>query len=259
MEKKINLGSALGISNRSEYLQMPADKNALWTGNVQSHKADKAGQHFDLRLNDPKTQYAYSWAIRSLPAPGEKTLAIEQPTHTKSYMGWSGIIESGYGAGTVASLFHDKIEVLESSPGKITFNTYGPGQKVSRYMLMRMDNKEWLLYNYTATVDTPLIPKHKRSYKEIPYNVVETNHKDEWFAPKMDGAHNTILLRPEKRVDVYSHSLSKKGPERIDHSYRTDLYKVISPSEFGVTVLRSELYLPKQESATVGSLLTTDV
>ena len=250
---------AKGIPDRTKFLQMPTTKNTEWTGNIQSHQANKAGKHFDLRLNDPKTSHAYSWAVRNFPGPGEKTLAVEQPTHSKSYMGWSGIIESGYGAGTVDSLFHDKVEVLESSPDRITFNVYGPGQKVSRYMLMRMDGKEWLLYNYTATDTTPLIPRTKRSYKEIQYKDVRTDFDDEWFAPKMDGAHNTVMLRPNKRIDVYSHRLSKKGPERIDHTYRTDLYKVKSPEEAGITVLRSELYLPQQESAVVGGLLTSSV
>lgn len=250
---------AVGIPDRSKYFHMPVTKNTSWTGNIQSHKADRAGQHFDLRLNDPETNHAYSWAIRSLPGPGEKVLAVEQPTHSKDYMGWSGIIESGYGKGTVDSVFHDKVEVLDSSPDRITFNVYGPSQKVSRYVLMRTDEKQWLLYNYTATTSTPLIPNYKRSYKEIEYDKVETNRDDEWFAPKMDGAHNTVLLRPEKRVDVYSYRISKKGPERIDHSYRTDLYKVKSPKELGVTVLRSELYLPKQDSAVVGGLLTPTV
>jgi len=259
MAKKKEPKRALGIPDRSKFFHMPVTRDILWTGNIQSHKAERAGKHFDLRLNDPKTSHAYSWAVRNLPAPGEKTLAIEQPTHTKNYMGWSGVIDSGYGKGTVNSVFHDKVEVLESSPDRITFNVYGPGQKVSRYMLMRMDGKDWLLYNYTATTSTPLIPDYKRSYKEIEYDKVETNRDDEWMAPKMDGAHNTVLLRPEKRVDVYSHRLSKKGPERIDHSYRTDLYKEKSPKDLGVTVLRSELYLPGKESSDVGGLMTANV
>lgn len=75
---------ALGISDRSKFFHMPVTRDNLWTGNIQSHKAKRAGPHFDLRLNDPKTSHAYSWAVRNLPAPGEKTLAIEQPTHTKN-------------------------------------------------------------------------------------------------------------------------------------------------------------------------------
>ena len=51
---------AKGIPDRSKYLQMPVTKNNEWLGNIQSHKANKAGQHFDLRINDPKTSHAYS-------------------------------------------------------------------------------------------------------------------------------------------------------------------------------------------------------
>lgn len=59
--------------------------------------------------------------------------------------------------------------MLKSAPDKVYFNVYR-GSDVTRYMLMRMEGKDWLLYNYTPTVKTKDIPDYKRSYKKIPFN-----------------------------------------------------------------------------------------
>ena len=250
---------AKGIPSRTTFHKMPKMRNSTWLGNIQKHEAKRAGLHFDLRLNDPNTSRAYSWAIRNLPGPGEKALAVEQPTHTKEYMGWKGNIDKGYGAGKVSNVFYDRIEVLESSPDRVTFNMYGPGQRVQRYMIMRTSGKDWLLYNYTATSKDKLIPDYKPKYKELKIKELDMDSKEQVIAPKMDGAHTTVVLRPNKRIDAYSYRLSKKHPTRIDHSYRTDLYKVRSPKSLGTTVLRGEFYLPKQNGSVVGGLLNTNV
>ena len=54
---------------------------------------------------------------------GEKVLAVEQPTHTAEYMGFSGEIAEGYGAGVVKSKILEKVEILDAKPDKITFNS----------------------------------------------------------------------------------------------------------------------------------------
>lgn len=95
--------------------------------------------------------------------------------------------------------------------------------------------------------------------KEIKMKDVKVDDPKQILAPKFDGAHTTVIMRPDKRLDVYSYRLSKKRPQRIDHTYRTDLYKVRSPKELGTTVVRSELYLPLENSSTVGGLLNTNV
>jgi hypothetical protein len=248
----------LGIPDKTIFKRMPSTKETEWSLNVQQHDAKRAGKHFDLRLNDPNTNHAYSWALRSLPASGQKVLAIEQPTHSKDYMGWSGVIESGYGAGKVRSKIFDKIEVLDSTPDRITFNAYGPGQKVTRYLLTRTSGKQWLLFNYTKVKD-PNIPDYKPKMKHMEIGKIDLTDTSQVIAPKADGAHTTISIRPNKRLDVYSYRLSKKRPERIDHTYRTDLYKLRGPKELGNTVIRSELYLPRQSAAITAGLLNTDV
>jgi hypothetical protein len=70
-------------------------------------------------------------------------MAIEQPTHTESYVGWSGTISKGYGKGTVRSIVKEPIEVLEATVNKVVFNIY-TGNSATRYLLKRTGSKEWL-------------------------------------------------------------------------------------------------------------------
>ena len=247
----------IGIPDKSKFVSLPiVTKEATWKLNIQFHEAKKAGPHYDLRLNDGSGN-AFSWALRSIPAPGQKQLAVEQPTHSKEYMGFSGIIEEGYGAGKVTSEVLEDVEVLEASPGKILFNKYN-GKEVTRYMLKSMGGKQWFLFNYTALADDVRIPDKKRKYKEIKIKDAVTSDKNEVFAPKIDGAHNLFVLKPGKRIDVFSYRKSKNMKTRIDHSYKTDLYKVRSPKDLGETIVRGELYIPGQESTTVGGVLNAN-
>ena len=243
----------VGIPDRNRFASVPSTSISRWTGSVQHHKAKKAGPHYDLRLQPPGTSDALSWAVRNFPGPGQKTLAVEQPTHEASYMSYEGKIESGYGAGEVTNMFLDKIDVLESGTDKILFNMYR-GQSVSRYMLKRTGEKNWLLYNYTGQTGEQ-VPDYKPKYKSIKLDSLKINRGDEVWAPKVDGAHNTVLIRPEKRLDVYSFRRSKKSGGRIDHTYKTDLYKIRGPRQLGNTVVRTELYIPGQSSAVIGGVL----
>ncbi|KKM21011.1 hypothetical protein LCGC14_1639780, partial [marine sediment metagenome] len=243
----------IGIPNIKRFQNIPSSFESRWTGNVQYHQAKKAGPHYDLRLSPPGSSDAFSWAVRNFPGPGQKTLAVEQPTHEASYMGFEGEIETGYGAGKITSIFLDKIDVLESSSDKILFNMYR-GQTVSRYMLKKTSDKNWLLYNYTGQTGED-VPDYKPSYKSIKVNALRIGKGDEVWAPKIDGAHNTVVIRPDKRLDVYSYRLSKKTGEQIDHTYKTDLYKIRGPRQLGNTIVRTELYIPGQDSATIGGVL----
>jgi len=247
----------IGIPDRSRFSSIPSTSTSGWKGNIQYHQAKKAGPHYDLRLSPPGSSDALSWAVRNFPGPGQKTKAIEQPTHESSYMGWEGKIESGYGAGTVKSMFFDKVEVLESKSDKILFNLYR-GQGVFRYMLLKTSGKDWLLYNYTGQTGEK-VPDYKPHYKSIKIEQLKSDHKDEVWAPKLDGAHNTVVIRPNKRLDTYSYRVSKKSGGQIDHSYRTDLYKTRGPVDLGNTVVRTELYLPGKDSSTLGGILNSNV
>ena len=136
---------APGIPDKRRFSPIRAAKNESWTYVLQAHKAERAGPHLDLRLGDPKTQVAHSFAFNSkgFPAPGQRTLVLEQPDHTLPYMKFKGRIEKGYGAGTVAIAQHGKARILDSEPGKIHFLAAG-----RRYVLVatpKYKPRSWLL------------------------------------------------------------------------------------------------------------------
>ena len=82
-----------------------------------------------------------------MPKPGEKVLAVQQPTHSADYIGFKGVIPQGYGAGPVNIQSRKKAKVLRSSPERITFQM-GPGL----YTLVKTKGKGdrgWLLINRT--------------------------------------------------------------------------------------------------------------
>lgn len=126
-----------------------------WMLAVQEHKAERAGKHYDLRLVDPWTGQAHSWAIpkAKLPAPGDKALAIQTPTHTADYAlrfgaGAPKPILKGYGKGTVQIKHKEPVQVLEASPEKVKFQRRVDGNEED-YVLFRTKDDSWLLRNMT--------------------------------------------------------------------------------------------------------------
>jgi DNA ligase D-like protein (predicted 3'-phosphoesterase) len=135
---------AKGIPDRDLYRPIP-QKKGVWDYVVQEHHAHRAGKHYDLRLSPDR--HAYSWALRRLPKePGQKVLAVEQPTHTRKYMDWEGNIPAGYGAGDVQKIGRGEVEVVETSANKIIFNKY-VGKQTREYIMIRTSDKHWLLMN----------------------------------------------------------------------------------------------------------------
>ena len=104
-----------------------------WTLSTSTHTAVRAGKHIDLRLVDPQTDRAHSWALPSakMPGPGEQVLAIPQPVHSAAYALRRGEweIPSGYGQGKVKSDRIEPVEIVSARPTKIKFNTDGRRQQ----------------------------------------------------------------------------------------------------------------------------------
>lgn len=257
----------LGIPDITKILLPPEGSDQKWKLNVQEHRAKRAGLHFDIRLNPPNSTSAHSWASRyPLPLPGNKLRVFEQPTHSSDYMGWEGTIEDEpdplkprvYGAGDVRSILLEDAHVIESNPDKILFNLY-KGNDVERYSLIRSSGKTWVLSNYTRTTADKLVPDYKPKYSKHDLKDLHLTSEQEVLAPKVDGAHNTVIIRPNKRIDVYSYRKRKNKSTRIDHTYKTDLYKIRAPRELGTTVVRTELYIPgNDDSAEVTGILNSN-
>ncbi len=136
---------APGIPDKKRFSPLPTVRGGAWRYVLHSHRAERAGPHLDLRLGNPDTGVAHSWAFKGkgLPAPGQRTLVIEQPDHTLEYMGFKGKIEKGYGKGVVGIAQKGKANVLDSEPGKIHFRAGG-----RRYVLIETPKykpRSWLL------------------------------------------------------------------------------------------------------------------
>ena len=135
---------APGIPDKGKFRSIPTRDKHETNLNIQHHEAPRAGTHWDLRIQDLEEPVAYSWAIPKamLPKePGDKLLAVRQPDHRAAYMGWSGLIENGYGKGKVTSTFLGPISVESSTPGRVQFT-----HDSKEYLLHRTANrKNWLI------------------------------------------------------------------------------------------------------------------
>jgi hypothetical protein len=129
------------------------EKPETWTGVVQDHRAKKARRHYDLRLGDPQSGIAHSWALpkHRLPEPGDRpVLAVQTEDHSIPYMNFQGRIGQGYGSGTVRRHLRDKAEIQEARPGKVNFAMGGQD-----YAMRQVGEKVWLMRNTTESMDMP--------------------------------------------------------------------------------------------------------
>lgn len=87
---------------------------------VHEHDAKKAGLHHDLRIEI--NGVLLSFAIPKLIDEKERRLALKVEDHAISYFDFEGIIEEGYGAGTVKIYDTGACQVEQKKDGyKIEF------------------------------------------------------------------------------------------------------------------------------------------
>ncbi len=255
---------AIGLPDRHKITEIPTVGPSRWTVAVQLHDAERAGKHFDLRIVDPATGIAHSWAIPKarFPASGEKVLAIRQPDHTADYVTFSGKILAGYGKGDVKSLFSSRTDILYAGPDKVRFNVYD-GKRTEEFLLIRTDGNQWLLTNQTPQINSR-IPLSKDSYKSVPLGEVDLYNQQQILQPKYDGAHVIVDSQPGKLIRTYSYRRSASG-DLIEHTYRLrDSLGHAAPSGSKAAVLRAELigvgkdgkFLPAHK---VGGLLNSNI
>jgi hypothetical protein len=231
---------ALGLPRKSVISEIPVVSKYPAEFVVQEHNADVAGKHFDLRLGI--NGIGYSWAGKYLPGPGEKVLMTRQPDHTIPYFDFSGTIEKGYGKGTVTAFLRDKVEIMESSPSKITFYLY-PGSSVVKYTLVNTGGLQWILLNHTTSKE---IRDRLDSIKPLKYADQSSNYltrPGDIPTPKIDGASSYTILRPNKSPLVFSRRISKRNELPIEYTPKIEgVYTKKSPSSLGTTILRTEVY-----------------
>ena len=252
---------APGIPSHKKIQTIPTKKNTTWELTIHDHHAKKRGRHFDLRLGDPFTGHSHSWALKAqLPPPGSSTWAIQQPTHSLPYMDFKGIIQDGYGAGKVDIFLRDKTQILDASDDHINF-VVNKGTIPQLFTLHRIFGKKWKLFNRTLTKnDVPYAPQFKPKYKTKKYENIDIHNDDEIFMPKIDGAHNLLILpKTGQQVRVISYRKPiKNATGVIEHTFKfKDLPGFKTPKGTGGTVLRAEAFAinPETGEATEASTL----
>lgn len=150
---------APGIPRAKRMYALPIDgKDRVWTLAIQEHLARRAGKHWDLRLVDPDTGYAHSWAVpkAKLPEPGEASiLAVRTPTHTSNYalnFGDKGPreISKGYGRGTVEIKHKEPVNITKMKDNSLRFSRNINGNDET-FALFRTTGDDWLLKNMSTT------------------------------------------------------------------------------------------------------------
>lgn len=159
--------------------------------NLQHHLAQRAGEHWDIRFQDPKDPVAYSWAIPKAEWPVDRpVLAIRQPDHRAGYMGWSGQIDTPYGPGQVASKVLETTRVHRMEPGKVDFTHGG-----TKYRLHRTESdKNWLLRRLEGG-EVEKKAYHRSTHEEVVRNAL---HKVLPVSPALMGH----AVDAAKEVDV---------------------------------------------------------
>lgn len=114
-----------------------------WMFAIQEHKAKRAGKHYDLRLVQPLTDRAHSWALPKARLPDKKDrmlLAVQQPTHKRDYaLHFTGTLPAGYGAGTVTMPIKEKVKMLKMTPDRVKFER--PNGEV--FNMFRTKGNKW--------------------------------------------------------------------------------------------------------------------
>ena len=262
-------GFAPGIVHKTVVHPIPkVEQPSVWQFGVHDHHSEGgAGHHLDLRLGQPATGHAHSWAMRHWPEPGEARLAIQQPTHTIKYMDFHGRIESGYGKGQVNLARRDKTEIVSADKDHVRFNLY-TGKGHEEYLLHRTENNKWLLHNTTVSRDGAAkeLPSSKPSYRSKDPSKLNPEQSSTVWQAKIDGAHSTFSFgKPGQQVRVFSYRPTERDTGIIEHTHKLpDYHEHRVPRVLGDTVLRGELYAVDSdgralEPARVGGLLNSSV
>ncbi len=263
--------SAKGIPDRAVYgdlSQLPVGKLLDYV--VQRHQAERAGEHYDVRLGD-RDLGLFSWASRKgIPAPKEKRLAVQQPLHSHEYGAFEGEIPSGYGKGTVKKHDTGKVLITKVEPNKVHF-TLAHRRYPERFVLFKpqggLGGKEqnWLLMNTTPT--DPL-KYDKIHYKSVPRNkiepLLEKLQPTDSVQAKIDGALTLTQLLKDK-IELLSYRKSKVHGGPILHTERVfhTIPNVTVPKQYQGSVLSGELYATQKGQAydpqALGGLLNSSI
>lgn len=189
---------------------------------IQQHKADRAGPHYDLRLEGPEG--LYSWAVprTNMPESGSTRLALRQPLHTPEYKDFEGTIEEGYGKGDVETEQQGRamITSVEGDPPRAIDFTLS-GRHPERYRLQKGDDGDWMLIGTTPTKGPGEDKKHFKRVEEGDQldEMVSQVSSDRPMTAKIDGAR-TLMKFMKDKAELMSHRTRSDTGGPILHTER---------------------------------------
>lgn len=165
---------APGIPRSKRVYALPERKDPRqWTLAVQQHNARKAGPHWDLRLVDPETGFAHSWAVpkATFPEDKQKVLAVRTPTHTAHYalnFGANGPqqIGKGYGQGDVEIVHKEPVEVSDASNNKLRFRRIIGDGTSEKFTLFRTKGDKWLFKKDKNEDEMKKTAQYRHGYRD---------------------------------------------------------------------------------------------
>jgi bifunctional non-homologous end joining protein LigD len=158
---------------------------------IQKHAAERAGLHYDLRLERDGT--LVSWAVRKgLPTvPGERRFAARTEDHPMQYLDFEARIPSGqYGGGEMRIFDKGTYEAPEWEPNKMTVRLNGERVKGEYHIVQTKQG--WLIFrsNRSGTVEPP--PKMQPMMAEGGHDPFDD---PDWvFEPKLDGVRTLAYV-----------------------------------------------------------------
>lgn len=207
-----------------------------WVMSVQEHKAKRAGKHWDMRLVDPHTGFAHSWAVPKARFPSDRPLlAIQTPTHTSDYAlnfgkGQKQTIGKGYGEGTVEIKHQEPVNVVQSGVDKIKFERQVDG-KPELLTLFRTKDTSWLLKK-GSSMRTPYQRGYMAALEKLGMSqkVMQNPAPSETQQPLETGDEGTpagelaaLLSKIESPVDVVPKSLDDETTDsKLNRETRWD-------------------------------------
>ena len=114
---------------------------------IHEHHAQKAGLHYDLRLE--KDNVLKSWATRKLPElidlKTKKIQLFPTPDHDISWLNFKGEISDGYGKGKVLIWDSGDFKILKWTNKSIVL--YFNGKRIKgQYIIIKTDKDIWLMF-----------------------------------------------------------------------------------------------------------------
>lgn len=255
----------LGYERRPRFLSrglayerrpIPELENVACNAKVELHKADRAGDHLDLRIEMPDgTIQDFAVPRRTdLPAEtGDLARVVPTPNHNRAYFLKDGkwrFPAGSYGAGEVETVWRGIVDVHSSGRSRMEF-TMTDGPWAGRYAIRKL-NRGWVLLRMKG---------REPFWKErMPFSSTEAAREKAYADPnvvaerKVDGA--CYMVRPGPKGNaVWSRRLSVEG-KPIDRADRIpQLRDWVLPKKFHGRTIHVEVVADGGSAAETAGLL----